>query len=69
MFFKIDFRKEGREREKERNINQLRSICALTRNGTYNLLVYGTMFQPTEPPGQGLNGYFTKVPKKFCLKI
>ena len=26
--------------------------CALTENGTGNLLVFGTTFPPTEPPGQ-----------------
>ena len=28
-------------------------IGAMTRNQTPNLLVYGAMLQPTEPPGQG----------------
>ena len=27
--------------------------CALTGNQTHSLLVYGTMLQPAEPPGQG----------------
>ena len=28
-------------------------VCALTENWTHSLLVYGTMLQPAEPPGQG----------------
>ena len=27
-------------------------VCALTGDHTHNLLVHGTMLQPTEPPGQ-----------------
>ena len=49
----------------ERNINQLPPVCAPTGDWTYNLgmcpdwesnlqiLVYGMMLQPAEPPGQG----------------
>ena len=52
----IGFRERGRERERNsnvRNVNQLPPACALTRDGTHNLLVVGTLLQPTEPPGQG----------------
>ena len=31
------------------------SVCALTGHHTPNRLVYRTMLQPTEPPGQGKN--------------
>ena len=56
-----DFRERGKGKEKEkekmsineRNIDPLPPILALTRDWTSNLLVYRTMFQPTEPPGQG----------------
>ena len=41
-----------REREKERNINQLPLICSLTRVRTHSPLVCGMVVQPTEPPGQ-----------------
>ena len=55
-----------REYQCERNIDWLPPVCATTRdqtcslgvcsggNGTHSLSVCGTMFQPTEPPGQGL---------------
>ena len=39
----------------EREINWLPPIHVLTKDGTHNLLVYGMMLQPTEPPGQGRN--------------
>ena len=51
----------------ERNIDQLLPVCAPSGhwtqilgmcpawNLTCDLLVYGTMLQPTEPPGQGMN--------------
>lgn len=29
-------------------------VCALTWNRTHNLLMYGTILQPVEPPGQGI---------------
>ena len=48
-------RKEGTERKtamSERNIDQLPLSWAPTRDQTYNLVVYGTTLQPTEPPGQ-----------------
>lgn len=49
-------REEGVERDKEiemweRNIDEMLSVHALTRNQT--LLAYWTMFQPTKPPTQG----------------
>ena len=46
----------GRGRERNinvRNIDQLLPVHILTRNRTCNVLVFGTMLQPTEPPGQG----------------
>ena len=61
------------ERGIERNINWLPSICAPTGDQTYNLgcaltgdqicnfLVYRTMLQPTEPPGQGSHNLLTKT--------
>ena len=51
-------RERERERKKsmgERNVDQLPPVCTLTRDRTHNPLVYGMMFQPTEPPGQGMN--------------
>ena len=47
-----DRRERGREREieidmRERNIHQLPSVCALTRDQTHNLLVYGMTLQHT----------------------
>ena len=57
-------RGERKEKERERNINMwlplacpqlgtwpANQACALT--GNRDLLVYGTMFQPTEPPQPG----------------
>ena len=46
-----------RERERERNvdmrdISRLALLRALTGDQTHNLLVYGMMLQPTEPPSQ-----------------
>ena len=62
-----DFKKrEGRERERERNINQLLltrspsgtepTLSVLTGPGTGDLSVYKTMLQPTglHQPGQDL---------------
>ena len=61
-------RQRKRERERNidaRKVDWLTPIYSLTRdkthnlgmcpywNQTHNLLVYGTMLQPTEPPGQG----------------
>lgn len=60
-------RERGEASMWERNIGQLSTIrtptwiwtwnlayvCALIRNWTCSLLVYGTMFQLTEPPGHG----------------
>ena len=49
-----DFRKRGKEGEKHQcEINRLPLACALIGNRTHNLLVYGAMFQPAEPPSQG----------------
>ena len=52
-------REGGRERKREtsmweRNIDQLPPVCALTGEQTHNLLVFGTMLQPTEPPARAL---------------
>ena len=52
LIFREKEKKAGREREQERNISQLPPVCALTRDQIFNLLVYRTMLQPTEPPGQ-----------------
>ena len=68
-------RDEGGERGMsvwERNIDQLLPVhtltgdqthnnpeCALPTNQTHNLLVYGMMLQPTEPPSQGSVGPFS----------
>ena len=74
-------RGKEREIEKsmwERNINQLSHVCAPTGDGTcnlgtcpardrtLNLLVYGTMLQSTEPPGQGSN-IFLNAANGFSL--
>ena len=66
----IDFRERGRggrEREGERNMDVKEKhqpepepatwVCALTRNGTRDLSVYGTMLKPSEP---GHNLFFFK---------
>ena len=65
----IDLRE--RERERERIIHQLPPVCAPAGDPAPNLrmcsdwglnplrLVYGTMLQPTEPPGQGCLGFDT----------
>ena len=61
-------RKEGKERERNIDVRETSIgcllytpqlgiepatlECALTQNQTHNLLVYGMMLQPTEPPGQ-----------------
>ena len=63
MFLLILEREEGTKREKkpavwQRNINQLPPMCTPTKNRTCNLLVYGTMLQPTEPPVQGPQSIF-----------
>ena len=42
-----------REREREIGIKPSTQVCALTRDQTLNLLVYGTTLQPTEPHSQG----------------
>ena len=72
MFILIWEREEGGERETsiwEKNIDWLLPICtpagdqnhnlvcALTSNRNLNLLVYGTMLQPTQPPDQGYFSY------------
>ena len=54
----IDFRdsKESgghTHRDRQRDINQLPPIRALTGDQICNLSVYGMMLQPTEPLGQG----------------
>ena len=65
----ISEREEGREGERERNVNARENIdqlfltrprfepttqaCTLTRNQTCNLSVYGLMLQPTEPQWPG----------------
>ena len=47
-------REEGREREKHQpGIKPITSLCALTRDRTGNLFVYGMMLQPSEPLGRG----------------
>ena len=38
--------------------SSLQPFGVLTRDRTSNLLVYGTMLQPTEPPGQGSSLFF-----------
>ena len=56
MFIDFTETEEGKERKRERpqpGIEPATSVCALTRNGTSNMLVYGMMLQPTEPPSQG----------------
>ena len=55
------FRESGREGETlmwERNIDRLSSVHALTGARTRNLLMYGMMLQPAEPPGQGNTCHF-----------
>ena len=55
-----------RERETYINVRVRRPSVASTYNlGMCNLLVYGMMLQPTEPPGQGSN--FSIYPVKICL--
>ena len=78
--------REGEREMWERNIDQLPSVNALgrdqtcnlgmclTRNWTHNLSVYGTMLQPTEPPGQGHTHSFrwqpqTWVKLRFSVKL
>ena len=63
--------REGRKRERERNINRLplvhvppgtepaTQVYALIGNRTCELLVYRTLLQPTEPYQPGLNVFFT----------
>ena len=56
------------ERERERNMDVKEKhqpepepatwVCALTRNGTRDLSVYGTMLKPSEP---GHNLFFLKI--------
>ena len=60
----IDFRESGRVREKERNIDVinidwLSSVCSLMGDQTNNLLVYRSILQPTEPPGQGFLTFYS----------
>ena len=47
--------KREKEKGEKKNIDRLFLTCAPTGNQTHNLSVYGTMIQPTEPPGQGLS--------------
>lgn len=60
----IDFRQRGRESERQTPTGCLPSasgpgiahetqVCALARDGTHDLLIYGAMLQLTGPPGQG----------------
>ena len=54
----IDFREEGKEREKETpcergNIDQLPPVHAPTEDQPHKLLVYWTTLLPSEAPGQG----------------
>ena len=54
-----------RERERERNIDWLPSRCALSRNQTPNILVYGTMLYTSGPQAfwhQGLVSWKTMFP-------
>ena len=52
-------RQRKRERERDvRNIDLLPLVGSPTRNRTCNLLVYGTMVQPTELPSQGMSDFF-----------
>ena len=47
-------RKREWERETlmwEKSIDQLPPVCTLTQDRTLDFLVYGTMLQPTDPPG------------------
>lgn len=37
----VDFRDTEEERETERNINCLATVCTLTTGGTHNLSAYG----------------------------
>ena len=73
----IDFRKRETERKRERETliscfptcvtwDQTCHIgTCLTKDGTHDLLVYWTMLQPTEPPGQGsIKLYFNTKPSK-----
>ena len=68
-----------RERERETSMgclpytSQLETepttwVCALTRDQTCNLLVCGTMLQPTDPPGQGSSHFLWKslLPHHCC---
>ena len=66
----IDFREREKGEGRERSIDRLPSVCALTRNRTCNLLVYGTMLPPTEPPGQGWRvKFWSPSMHLFCFSI
>ena len=71
----IDFRKRGRERESSIDVREKHQLVAsrmlpdqglnpATQDQTHNLSVYGTVLQPTEPPGQGGSSIF-----KFLMKL
>ena len=65
MFIDLREREEGGERDRLPPISTLTGdwnynlgVCP-DQDQTHHLLVYGTTLQPTEPPGQGLNGIFS----------
>ena len=74
---KIILEKEegGAERERnkhqmwERNIDRFPPIYALTRDWTLNLLVYGMMLQPTEPPSQSSQRILTSGLPDLLLSL
>ena len=39
-------------------IDPATQVCALTRNQTHSLLVYGTMLQPADPPGHSCESFY-----------
>ena len=72
----VNFRERGREGERGREalvgcLSRTKPAtwaCALIRDRTCALLVYGRMLQPTEPHRPGLSR-FLKEPFKVCPKF
>ena len=75
----IDFRERGRERKErwgerekhqhERNIDVLLPVRALTGGRTCNILVYRTMLQPPEPPGQGDTSFLSPFLSLWYISV
>ena len=77
--FLVDFReKRGQERERAINVRERHwSVAshvlpnlgrALTGDGTRDLLVYGTTFQPTVPLSRAWNNTFLKRVRNICFR-